>query len=108
MCRDYNPRQSECSLSLCQLYIKLGQLDPALRELHAVLRQDREVRAMVEYLNHWECKVPAMAVQLFSIKAQSSGLSSEEAMYFFLLVRNIFFYKHMCANGPRFASTFLT
>ena len=86
MCRDYNPRQSECSLSLCQLYMRLGQIDPALRELHTVLQQDPEQRAMVEYLNHWECKVPAMVVQLFSLKAQTAGLSAEEAMYFFLMV----------------------
>lgn len=86
LCRDYNPRQSECSLALCELYVRLGQIEPALKELHGILRQGSEKRAMVEYLNHWECKVPAVVVQLFSIKAQTKGLTSEEAKYFFLMV----------------------
>lgn len=88
MCRDYNPRQSECALNLIVLYVRLGQIEPALKELYSVLRQDPEERAMVEYLNHWECKVPATAVQLLSIKARAAGLSSEEAKFFFLMVKS--------------------
>lgn len=92
MCRDYKPTQSECALGLCQLYIKLGQLQPALAEIHSVLQLRREERPMMEYLNHWECKVPAMAVQLFAKKAISSDLSTEEALYFFVLVRFCSYY----------------
>lgn len=86
MCRDYRPSQSECSLSLCQLYLKLGQLTPALAEIHNVLQQGREEREMLEYLVHWDCKVPLMAAQLFATKATVQGVEADEAMYFFHLV----------------------
>lgn len=86
MCRDYNPAQSECALALCQLYTKLGQLAPALAELHGVLQLRREQRQMLEYLTHWNCKVPLMAVQLFADKAVVQGVAADEAMYFFHLV----------------------
>jgi hypothetical protein len=86
MCKDYNPSNTECALSLVQQYLKLGQLAPAVLEMHAVLQQGREERHMMEYLNHWECRVPAMAVHLFATKAQTQGLEADEAMYFFVLV----------------------
>ena len=88
MCRDYNPRQSECALALCQLHLSLGQLDLALAELDGVLTQRRADRLMMNNINHWECMVPRIAAELFATKAQSQqqGLSAEEAMYFFLLV----------------------
>jgi hypothetical protein len=86
MCRDYKQTHSECSLALCQLYVKLGQLTPALREIHTVLQKAREERQMLEYLTHWECRVPTMALQLFANKAFAIGLETDEAMYFFVLV----------------------
>jgi hypothetical protein len=88
MCRDYKSTQSECSLALCQLHLKLGQLAPALAEIHAVLKQGREEREMLEYLTHWECRVPLVAAQLFATKATAVGVEADEAMYFFHLVRS--------------------
>jgi hypothetical protein len=86
MCKDYNPSNTECAMCLVLLYLRLGQLAPAVQEMHTVLQQGREERFMMEYLNHWECRVPAVAVDVLSKKAQTQGLETDEAMYFFVLV----------------------
>lgn len=86
MCREYDSTQSECAVSLCRVYLNMGQLDAALRELHELLRQEQESREMVEYLGHWDCIVPSLAAKLFASKALVYGVARDEAMYFFLLV----------------------
>ena len=82
------PHRTECAVELSKLYVSLGQLDPALAELEGVLRQERAGKvAMTSVLNHWECDVPNLVLDLYSKKAQVSGVTAEEAMYFFLTVR---------------------
>ena len=88
MCRDYNPKQSECSIALCRLYITIGQIDPALEEIKLVLMQKKEDRLMLTTLKQWDCTVPSMVLDLFTLKAEIYGISSEEAMLYFLMVSN--------------------
>lgn len=91
MCRDYNPQQLECSLALCQAHVNANQLDKALAELHTVLqREGHPGREMVQYLHQHDCQLPALAVYLFAQKAVISGVARDEAMYFFMLVRQFF------------------
>ena len=88
MCREYQPNQVACALLLCQLYIRLGQLNPALKALDLVLTTERGAdNRLSEQLGTWECDVPAMAADILSKKAQAQqSLSAGEAMHFFVLV----------------------
>ena len=61
-------------------------MDPALEEIKFVLKQKREDRLMLTTLNQWECAVPSMVVDLYSLKAELRGVTAEEAMFFFLMV----------------------
>lgn len=87
MCRDFNPAQSECSLSLCWLHLNHNQLDRALVELNGVLQMQPRRREMVEYLHQWDCTVPQHAANLLAIKMSTYGLAQDEAKYFFMMVR---------------------
>lgn len=87
MCRDYDPKQLECYLILMNLYITLGQLEPALEELDAALKLDKASRAMLTYYRQYDCDLPRMAVELLTLKArQHNSLDADEAMYFLMLV----------------------
>lgn len=88
-CHDFNPKHVDCALALCWLYLGLGQLNPAIAALETVLKTERAVVRMSENVLLWDCDVPLVAVDLYSKKAQVQGISAEEAMYFFLLVRSL-------------------
>lgn len=87
LCRDYNLQQLECSLSLVQLHITLGQLAPALEEVTAALKLDRSSRPMLTYYYQYDCQLPRTAVELLAYKGlQRTYLEGPEAMYILLLV----------------------
>lgn len=74
-------------MHLCQLYVGLGQLNPALQALETVLKTERSSAHRLSESNHmWDCDIPLLAVDMYSKKAQVQGVSAEEAMHFFLLV----------------------
>lgn len=71
---------------LCQLYIRLGQLQPALQAMKDMLSTERGGERLSQLLDIWDCDIPSLAVDLLRTKATAQGVSSEEAMYFFVLV----------------------
>lgn len=85
-CSEYNPKNADCAVQLCQLYVGLGQLNPALQALEVVLKTERSPQRVSVNVDLWDCDIPMVAVDLYSKKAQVQGVSAEEAMYFFLLV----------------------
>jgi hypothetical protein len=90
-CRSYNPDQVDCVMLLCQLYVTLGQLKPALQTLDEMLTTERKVDRFHMFTGLWECDVPAVALDLLSKKAQTQGVEAGETMYFFVLVsRHLF------------------
>lgn len=71
---------------LCQLYISMGQLAPALTAMEGMLRTEVPAARVSAYLGLWECDVPLVVLDAMAKKAQVYGASAEEAMYFLLLV----------------------
>ena len=87
MCTDYDPKQLECYLILMNLYVTLGQLQPALIELDIALKLEKPNRAMLTYYRQYDCDLPRMAVELLSLKArQQNTLDVDESMYLVMLV----------------------
>ncbi len=87
MCRDYNPRQSECGIALARVYLANGIFDSALKETEAVLRTGNEEREYLSHFQNWGCDLPALVQDLFSQKALQGVLTGAEAKYMLLMVR---------------------
>eukprot|EP01038_Epipyxis_sp_PR26KG_P005866 gene5866-8090_t len=85
MCRDYNPQQVECSMSLIKLYLSHGVFDLALFELETILRVKNTPRMMLNYHSQYLCELPVLALTLYSNKAILGALTAEEAFYSVLL-----------------------
>lgn len=90
-CRDYNPKYIECPMLLAQFYVSLGQLAPALATLDTMLRTapPTSTPRASQYLGLWECDAPLVIIDVLAKKAQFQGVSPEEAMHFFALVRAV-------------------
>jgi hypothetical protein len=87
LCRDYNPRQCECSLALARLYVSHGSLDLAFHELEKILRTDVEQRLMLNWLKTYDCDVPQFAVTVFShyVRVYAHLATPQDAMLLLLL-----------------------
>lgn len=86
MCRDFNPNQVECSLSLSRYYYFHGMIDKALAELEKILLRGHEERIMLNMLRTRDCSIPELVVDLFVHKARVGVLSLGDAKFMLLMV----------------------
>ena len=86
MCRDYNAKQAECSVSLAKLYLQNGLFDEAVNEIEKVLQEELEERLMLNMIRTKQCDVPEIAARILLIKGKNGVLSLAEWKYMMLLV----------------------
>ena len=94
LCRDYNPKQSECGMALTRLYLSYGSLDLAFNEINLIIRNGREDRAMLNWYKSWDCDVPSVAFVIYSHYVriyQVNKATIGDALYILLLVSLILF-----------------
>jgi hypothetical protein len=96
LCRDIDPRHTLCAENLCKQYISMGQLEPALTELMALLKAAPASEEAVVELIGTECNIPGLVVDLFAKKALIKGITAPEAMFFFVMVCS----KQVSINQP--------
>ncbi len=86
MCRDYNPSQVECSLSLSRYYFFHGMLDKSFIELEKILTRGHEDRIMLNMLRTKDCQVPDLVIDVFSQKLRLGHLSLGDVKFMFMMV----------------------
>ena len=86
MCRDFNPKQAECSIALTRYYYLNGVHEKAIAELEKLLKNGHEERVMLNILNTKECAIPQAAIELLTLKGRNGLLSVADAKYLVLLV----------------------
>jgi hypothetical protein len=57
-CRDYNPKQTECSYLLVMLYMSNGRLEEGAQVADALMKTKYENRVMLNHFKSWSCEVP--------------------------------------------------
>ena len=86
MCKDYNPKQAECSVALTRLYFLNGIYEKASNELERLLQNGHQDRVMLNILDVGDCSIPHTAIEMLILKAKNGLLSLIEAKYIVLLV----------------------
>lgn len=86
MCRDFNPNQVECGLSLARYYYYHGMVDKAFIELEKILIRGHEDRIMLNMLRTKDCSVPELVIDLFTQKAKIGALTIGDAKFMLLMV----------------------
>jgi hypothetical protein len=90
MCRDYNPKLTECGLTLTKLYYTYGSFNLAMDEVEKILKGGTSERIMLNFFNQWNCDVPLVAFKLFAHLLRIHAPPSErvvagDAIYLLLL-----------------------
>lgn len=101
MCRDFNPKQAECSIALTRFYYLSGAHEKAIKELEQLLKHGHEDRVMLNMLDTRDCAIPKAAIEVMVLKARSGMLSVAEAKYVMLLVSDFLIFENQsrrCLN----------
>jgi hypothetical protein len=86
LCRDYNPKQGECSSQLVRLYLSSDRYELAVRELEDLLMHEFEDRLMLNMLHTVKCTIPNLVIDVFNIKYQNNIHRFHDALYTLLMV----------------------
>lgn len=98
LCRDYNPRQVDCSLILARIHIAMGRVQHAWDEVESALQQEMSERAMLNMLGTAECELPALAVKLLITRLAAanrqnvSGVGADGEGILLTVLVNLFLY----------------
>jgi len=87
LCRDYNPKQAECSVALANLFLQNNLFDQASKEIEKVLQEELEERLMLNMIRTKQCDVPEIAAKILIIKGRNNIISLQEWKYLILLIQ---------------------
>jgi hypothetical protein len=86
-CRDYNPKQSECSMALTRLYYSYGSIDLAYKEVKRMIKVNNEQRLMLNWFRNWACDAPTLTLQVLKqiLLIYPTKVTAGDALYVLLL-----------------------
>jgi hypothetical protein len=86
-CRDFNPHQTECSRTLCNLYATHGRAEPLIEETQFLLGVEQQGRIMLNHYKMGSCEIPKVVLNGLQVKFSThpNEVVAEEAMLAFLL-----------------------
>ncbi len=99
MCRDYNPRQVECTRALVSLYLGYGMPDEAIDTVSDLIRTDAQARIMLNHFNLWSCDVPAIVYQTLLIKFRLQRDRFESVEFKYILVLKVMIESEFCRSN---------
>jgi hypothetical protein len=66
LCRDFSPKQFECTAQLIQLYVAMGLTQSAVEDAWQLARTEPEPRAMLNTRGAFNCALPEALLRVFS------------------------------------------
>lgn len=94
LCRDYNPKQVECSSQLTRVFLQINRFDLAQTELEKLLKQEVQERLMLNMLHTASCGIPQLVMDVNSIRYANNLLSVGDAWFQLLMVSDTYLIFH--------------